>query len=451
MRIRKLRITNYKSILDSGEVDLNPAITVLVGRNESGKTSILRALESFRKDREYVENDVCLYSPARNEIFTHEKRAAGIEMIKIWFSVEDGDRDGLSQVDPEYENATTIVATKYYDNAYRIEVPESGDKPVWHGTRADNDRRRSALATRANEFKIRLDDHARRHGPFSESTNEHRMIVDDFVSSLASENQDFESTVNQTAERLGNLTGTDEEIDKDIEAFVEGLKTHGEQTRGTTSLNEKLLDKMLGVLPNIIYFSDVETIEDSLPIAEFLAHPEKHKTLSNLIELAGLDVERVKDAEDYAMLSDLRVASANITGLLNQSWTQEAVQVNTSIVRDRIVISIVDKVIGKDHRPSIRSQGFRWFLSFYINFVAGSSGELKNTLVLLDDLGMFLHPSGQKDLIRTLETISASNQIVYSTHSPYMIDKSKRARMRLIQKKEGKGTTIRVPPSVART
>jgi predicted ATP-binding protein involved in virulence len=77
--------------------------------------------------------------------------------------------------------------------------------------------------------------------------------------------------------------------------------------------------------------------------------------------------------------------------------------------------------------------------------MVGSRGEFKNTVLLLDDLGVYLHRSGQRDLVATLERIAKSNQIVFSTHSPFMVDREKLMRIRIISKKEGKGTCIRSP------
>ena len=51
MKIKKLRVKNYKSILDSGDVYFEEGITILAGMNESGKTSLLEALEDFDTDR----------------------------------------------------------------------------------------------------------------------------------------------------------------------------------------------------------------------------------------------------------------------------------------------------------------------------------------------------------------------------------------------------------------
>src|SRR5690606_5615934 len=104
-------------------------------------------------------------------------------------------------------------------------------------------------------------------------------------------------------------------------------------------------------------------------------------------------------------------------------------------------VNIKDNKVKKLYNPSVRSQGFQWFLSFYINFSADSK-ELENTIILLDDPGIYLHASGQKDLLKTLEILSNLNQILITTHSPFMIDTDRLERIRLVSNLEKEGTKI---------
>ena len=85
--------------------------------------------------------------------------------------------------------------------------------------------------------------------------------------------------------------------------------------------------------------------------------------------------------------------------------------------------------------PDARSLGFRWYLSFYINFVSKSVGGKTNSFIfLIDEPGIHLHPSGQKDLIKVLEDISTNNQVIYTTHSPFLVDREHPERVLLITK-----------------
>lgn len=50
MKFVKFRVHNYKAIIDSGDCYLSEKLTILAGKNESGKTSILEALEDCHED-----------------------------------------------------------------------------------------------------------------------------------------------------------------------------------------------------------------------------------------------------------------------------------------------------------------------------------------------------------------------------------------------------------------
>jgi len=205
---------------------------------------------------------------------------------------------------------------------------------------------------------------------------------------------------------------------------------------------DSIIDKILEITPQFIYFNTMEELTDTVGIDEFLKNKEKYKTLDNLLKLAGLDVERLKDVNDYEKLAAETEASTTITGYINESWKQEKVNIKLRLDNGKIIVYIEDEVGALDP-PTRRSQGFQWFLSFYINFTAGSKGELKNTVILLDDPGVYLHPSGQRDLLNTLEKISKHNQIIFTTHSPFLIDRKNLQRVRIVSKEKDRiGTKI---------
>src|SRR5712692_5745162 len=58
MKLLKFRVRNFRSVLDSGEVDLSSDVTVLAGKNEAGKTVLLKALEKFNQDSEFDSDDL---------------------------------------------------------------------------------------------------------------------------------------------------------------------------------------------------------------------------------------------------------------------------------------------------------------------------------------------------------------------------------------------------------
>jgi AAA15 family ATPase/GTPase len=68
MKLLKFRIRNYKSIVDSGDCYFSEKLTILAGKNESGKTTILEALEDFHEDREIRKEAQTIGSKLRPEV-----------------------------------------------------------------------------------------------------------------------------------------------------------------------------------------------------------------------------------------------------------------------------------------------------------------------------------------------------------------------------------------------
>jgi predicted ATP-dependent endonuclease of OLD family len=69
-----------------------------------------------------------------------------------------------------------------------------------------------------------------------------------------------------------------------------------------------------------------------------------------------------------------------------------------------------------------RSTGLQWFLSFYLIFLVESSQDHRDAILLLDEPGLSLHPLAQRDLSAFFENLSDTNQIIYTTHSPFLVD-----------------------------
>jgi len=87
------------------------------------------------------------------------------------------------------------------------------------------------------------------------------------------------------------------------------------------------------------------------------------------------------------------------------------------------------------------SRPFPPVLAFYIRVTARSL-EDKWNIILIDEPGLFLHAKAQKDILQKLEECSEKNQIIYTTHSPYLISPETLSRVRLVTKSEKDGTKI---------
>jgi hypothetical protein len=196
-------------------------------------------------------------------------------------------------------------------------------------------------------------------------------------------------------------------------------------------------------LPIISYSDDrIDLLKDSIKIYEYDNNKNKFKTITNFLMLSGLKIEELSGKKGSDRRRYTEDASSKITNMFKGSWNQAKIRVDVWIDGDEIHFGIEDESGIKEVPPTKRSDGFQWYLAFYINFMAGAKGDLRNSILLLDNPGLQLHPSGQKDLLSVLEELSKENQIIYTTHSPYLIDIEHLDKVRIIEKHNDNGTII---------
>ncbi|MEQ1764025.1 MAG: AAA family ATPase [Pyrinomonadaceae bacterium] len=79
-----------------------------------------------------------------------------------------------------------------------------------------------------------------------------------------------------------------------------------------------------------------------------------------------------------------------------------------------------------------RSRGLQWFFSFFLVFLVESGGEHSECILLLDEPGLSLHPLAQLDLIKFFASLSKDNQIIYTTHSPFLVNPDNLSEVRAV-------------------
>lgn len=449
MRIKKVLVQNFRSINCSGEVSLDKKITVLIGRNEYGKTNFLKALESFDRDYKYTDEDLCIYCLAKEKVETGSVERREIHIITIWFTLESEDKTKLGEVHEKLAKLEELKVTKFFDNRYEIESDELDisaliSVPIINiDTLNSWPQIQSQIDTLRNELGAQI---GRLH-PFASAKPQYDQYITNFLT-LGSENTDdsMEKAFDSFFQGLRSLSNQDETIQNAIKHRIGHLesvkKSLKAELANRTSAQNEVSVPILDTMPSFIYFTNVDLLQDSVPLSQFLGNRQQYRTLDNLLMLAKLDVDKLGQASPHARRFQTNKASTVITGLVNNYWKQQRVTVTIGIDADNLSIFVTDD-IGAFDPPSRRSKGFQWFLSFYVNFTAGVKDELRNTVLLLDDSGVFLHPLGQEDLKKTLEQLSASNQLVLATHSPFMIYREQLERIRIVSKESEKvGTKL---------
>jgi len=196
------------------------------------------------------------------------------------------------------------------------------------------------------------------------------------------------------------------------------------------------------LLPEIVYFDTISIINDRVSYDDLAGKHPEYKTERNLLKIGGLSDTAIIFEDSTRGRRAAEETGWEITKRIREVWTQEpSLEIKLRVNGNLMYIDFSDNTTVYD-TPKSRSLGFLWYLSFYINFIATSIESKSNSyLFLLDEPGLHLHPAGQKDLTQLLEQLAQKNQLIYTTHSPFMIDRNFPDRVRLVNK-TNEGTSI---------
>ena len=133
-------------------------------------------------------------------------------------------------------------------------------------------------------------------------------------------------------------------------------------------------------------------------------------------------------------------------------WVQDTNFSLRVMARDHdLVFTITDRT-GTEYSFEERSQGLRYFLSYYIQYRSHESNPNISEILLMDEPDAYLSSQAQQDLLKIFDSfanpepsshLSRSMQVVYVTHSPFLIDKNHGERIRVLQKgNEDEGTRV---------
>ena len=342
MKLQSFQVQQYKSIMDSGQVEVDPLVTCLVGKNESGKSAVMQALWKFN-NAAGAKYDPLIDLPA--ELFI-KLRNADPEVVVLGFALEDQDQRSFAEAFPEMANppsALTIRST-FSGNHISVDVPE--------------------------------------------------------------------------------------EVDDSHEEFPELLKLWA-------------LDR----LPIFIYFDDYGRLGTRIHLPTYLRHLTEGatdretqtllRTQTALFQWAGLDpqeLQRLGQSRQHNETQEeaerrkgvrsrlLESGSHTLSGDWMSWWDQREHQLEFSADGEDLELRVSDDLNSWKIPFGERSHGFQWFLSFYLTFLAESEQAPNGAILLLDEPGLHLHPSQQLKLLRFFRQISEKNQILYSTHSVFMVD-----------------------------
>ena len=186
-------------------------------------------------------------------------------------------------------------------------------------------------------------------------------------------------------------------------------------------------------IPQVRLFEPTESLADSITLSQLKA--KANLPFVGLLKLADAwdNVDALFEGGNAAHRNLQRVGKT-LTRKLRKIWSQGAAHsIRLDESSGTLHIGIEDPTTFD--MPSRRSLGFQSFLSFYLAIYAETDEfDPEGFILLFDEPGIHLHPRGQKDLLRELRKLSQRNQIIYTTHSPFMIDRNNPLNTVLVRK-----------------
>lgn len=411
MKILKFRIFNYKSIVDSGDCYPSEGVTILAGKNEAGKSSILEALEDFnpkdaiRKSAPPITQD-------------------GNPEVSIWFEVSQTDLSGI------FENAgidiaalpikAEICVTKTAPKIYKVSggfvdkfLPEPKIDYI------------QLLKTTYDSVATRS---------IKESTSRFIPFPPLSLTDLNKLKTVFVQYQIQITPYLAHFTVTDQETLKTgLPHIIEAI-----DSAESNLMTPRILfsEELLNWIPNFILFSSFDDVfPNTIPLNEL----KDNEWINDLKEITDINISVISGENDRSKMHHKKHLNAALNEDFKQFWSQDLTQLLIEWDNEKLMFWIEED--GHYYEPEIRSQGRRWHLAFYIKVSARAKENVRN-VILIDEPGLYLHANAQRDILRNLESAGEEVQVIFSTHSPYLIEPDKLDRIRLVQKLDDEGTKI---------
>jgi predicted ATP-dependent endonuclease of OLD family len=407
MRLTKARVTNFRSVEDSGEFTLEQ-VTCLVGKNEAGKSAVLLALAALNpnpitpvildRERDYPRRHLTAYS----------QRHLGDEAVVVSTSwkLESTDLNALSHLGDEALKSIAVHVSRSY-----------GKDPEWTITLDDN----------------KVVHHVLKDGGF----------------------EDIQIRKLQEAETCADLIAkisSIPELSTAQQLFLDWLNK-------VSDFSDHVRAILAPKLPTFMYFSNYDRMAGAVQFEQIkqlqaqsqLGRDDRNgeRLFLEFMDHAGVPLGEILNIRTYETFNaKLQAASNNITDQILEYWTQNpdlAVKVDVSTGKPGDLAPFNFGTIGRAriynslHRVdtpfSERSAGFVWFFSFLVKF-AKIEREAKPVILLLDEPGLTLHGKAQADLLRYFdEKLAPRYQVIYSTHSAFMVSPNKLLSARIVEDK----------------
>ena len=410
IKLKNVVINKYKSFLEKQEIEIEDGVTRIVGKNESGKTALLEAMAKFNyfdpKDKTFTFNSTNDYPRGELKRYQQEYPNEDFDVITCTFELSDDLLNQISEdVGKDVFTSKSIIVAKTYNNSKKFYNVSINIK---------------------NFIKQFLQNYT---------------IEENMMQELIKSNS-LEELVEKLKE-IEELTDVYKELKT---KYIDSHKTDNENRLASYIISKYIEPN----LPEFLYFDEYYSLPGTINLQKFLNGQvddtftkEQNDITKALFELSNIDIKKVMDSNNYEdFIAELEATSNNITDKLLEYWTtNKNLEINFEIqTKENTSTRNFEKLLqirikNTKHRVTLplknRSKGFIWFFSFLVWF--SKVQEKKNLIILLDEPGLNLHAEAQADLLKYIDKeLLPRYQVIYTTHSPFMIESDKLDEVRTV-------------------
>lgn len=443
MRLASFQITNFRSINDSGLID-STQITAILGRNDSGKSNLLRALHSLNPAEGVAELSPIKDFPRHRRL---EECTGDTPVVFTRWSLDESEQAELAAILPRAAGVRHVTASRGYAAARSAGFEGLG-----------------ALSLDVSDTKAKV----RKIVPAVKAVAE--KVADEAAKAALEQEADvFDAAMIMSPDYIKWSAGAIKAAQALRKALaVAGAELSDKQDQMLAELEETALSIandapaleraqqwVIGKLPRFVYVDEYPALPGRQNIAEFLGRegwgqltPEQ-QSFGRLCKAAGLDLRQLQallEKNDQATRNQLvNRAGSVVTAEIRRLWKDRALKVRFNLDGQYLDTLVSDPNAAYEVEVNLeeRSRGFQWFFSFYVAFFADTQGgQAEDAVLLLDEPGLHLHAHSQADLLAHLEKDFAGNQVIYTTHSPFMVPTHRLDAVRTASLDETAGTTV---------
>lgn len=410
IKLKNVVINKYKSFLEKQEIEIEDGVTRIVGKNESGKTALLEAMAKFNyfdpKDKTFTFNSTNDYPRGELKRYQQEYPNEDFDVITCTFELSDDLLNQISEdVGKEVFTSKSIIVAKTYNNIKRFYNVSTNTKK------------------------------------FIEQFLQNYTLEDSMKQELIKSN-----SLEELAEKLKEIEELTDAYKELKTKYIDSPKTDSEDKLVSYIISEYIIPN----LPEFLYFDEYYSLPGTINLQKFLNGQvddtftkEQNDITKALFELSNIDIKKVMDSNNYEdFIAELEATSNNITDKLLEYWTtNKNLEINFEIqTKENTSTRNFEKLLqirikNTKHRVTLplknRSKGFIWFFSFLVWF--SKVQEKKNLIILLDEPGLNLHAEAQADLLKYIDKeLLPRYQVIYTTHSPFMIESDKLDEVRTV-------------------